>query len=77
MCHKMNVIAKFVVGISRPHHPLCMQIIILTIQAKKINNNASGHENENYQKNTEMRASAFKPTVEKNPNNNKNKLTIG
>ena len=50
----MNVIAKFVVGISRPHHPLCMQIIILTIQAKKINNNASGHENEEYQKNTHI-----------------------
>jgi hypothetical protein len=50
----MNVIAKFVVGISRPHHPLCMQIIISTIQAKKINNNASGHENENYQRNTHI-----------------------
>ena len=45
----MNVIVKFVVGITRPHHLLCIQIIILTIQAKKINNNASGHENENYQ----------------------------
>ena len=50
--HEMNVIVKFVVGITQPHHLLCIQIIILTIQAKNINNKASGHENENYQKNT-------------------------
>ena len=48
----MNVIVKLVVGITQPHHLLCIQIIILTIEAKNINNNASGHENENYQKNT-------------------------
>ena len=50
----MNVIVKLFVGITQPHHLLCIQIIILTIQAKNINNKASGHENENYQKNTRI-----------------------